>query len=262
MGERAIVSVSERSSRLESRILRVLDLPEGSVEEMFELFRSNFDRVGLGAFRKDLGEKEFVILLRDPATARIRGFSTQTLYELFHEGRRVRILYSGDTIIDPRFWGEHSLVRSWCRLAGALRAEDPAAPLYWFLICKGYRTYLYLPLFFQEYDPRPDPPAPFPQRSLLDAFGAKKFPGDYNPRTGVIEFKVSRGQMAPALADVAKGRAQDPRVRFFLDRNPGYRTGHELACLASIHPENMKSFAKKYVLEGECLGLSRILSRS
>ena len=29
-------------------------------------------------------------------------------------------------------------------------------------------------------------------------------------------------------------------VRFFLERNPGFRAGHELVCLCDMEPANMK----------------------
>ena len=32
----------------------------------------------------------------------------------------MRALFSGDTVIDPAYWGEQALVRAFCRLIGRL----------------------------------------------------------------------------------------------------------------------------------------------
>jgi hypothetical protein len=43
-------------------------------------------------------------------------------------------------------------------------------------------------------------------------------------------------------------------VRFFLTRNPGYREGDELVCLAELAAANMRSLAARGLREGERAG--------
>ena len=145
-------------------------------------------------------------------------------------------------------------MRSWCRFAGAVAAEEPAIPLYWFLICKGHRTYLYLPLFFRTYHPRHDAPAPPRALEVLDVLAADRFPDAYRPESGLLVFPESHGQLTPDLAEVPDGRRDDPRVRYFMERNPGYASGDELVCLTRISADNMKSLARRKFLEGWRLG--------
>jgi hypothetical protein len=45
--------------------------------------------------------------------------------------------------------------------------------------------------------------------------------------------------LRPGLVEVPPGRAADPDVRFFLERNPGYVRGDELVSLTSLEPENL-----------------------
>ena len=122
--------------------------------------------------------------------------------------------------------------------------------LFWFLISKGYRTYLYLPVFFHAFYPRVGAPTPRFERELIDRLGALKYPRDFNPRTGVIEFAESHGHLKPELAHVPAHRREHPHVRFFLQRNPGYVRGHELVCVAEISPANLKERARRMVLAG------------
>ena len=122
--------------------------------------------------------------------------------------------------------------------------------MFWFLISKGYRTYLYLPLFFHEFYPRVDAPTPPFERELIATLGTLKYPGDFNPATGVIEFDESHGHLQPMLADTPGHRREHPHVRFFLEANPGFARGNELVCVTEISPANMRGLARRMLREG------------
>ena len=84
------------------------------------------------------------------------------------EGHPIRAVFNGNTIVDQDHWGQQELVRTWTRFMAERKAEDPATPLYWYLISSGYRTYMYLPLFYREFYPRYDRPTPRLEQRLLD----------------------------------------------------------------------------------------------
>ena len=236
--------------RLTGSVVPVADLAERDTREMFALHTRLYERVSEPQFLRDLEEKEWVLLLRDGPSGEIRGFTTILLLETEVHGEPLHAVFSGDTGIDPAFWGGQALVKTWARFMGELLARHPSRRLFWFLICKGYRTYLYLPLFFHDFYPRADTVAPRFERDLITTLGTLKYPRDFNPESGVIEFASSHGHLTPALAGTPAHRRAHPHVRFFLERNPGYARGHELVCVAEISPENMKGLARRLLLEG------------
>jgi len=227
---------------LQSRIVPVAQISERDVRSMYEIFARHYDCVSYDRFQLDLAEKDCVLLLRN-LDSQICGFSTQKLLRVMIGGVPVRAVFSGDTIVDRSYWGEQELGRCWCRYVSSLFADEPDVPLYWFLISKGYRTYLYLPLFFETFYPNCHTATPLFEQQALDTLAAAKFPGCYRPDTGVIHFRESQGQLKPQLATIPERRLRNPHVRFFLDRNPGFASGCELACIAEISPSNMKLFA-------------------
>jgi hypothetical protein len=239
-----------RDARIQSRIVPVVEIAPADAYAMYEILARHYDCVSLEQFLLDLSEKECVLVLRNADEA-ICGFSTQKVFRVSVGGTPVRAVFSGDTIVDRAYWGEQELGRCWCRYVSSVYWDEPDVPLYWFLISKGYRTYLYLPLFFESFYPNCEVPTPAFEQRLLDTLAAGKFPDHYRPASGLIEFPQSQGQLKPHLAEVPERRLRDPHVQFFLKRNPGYATGHELACLAEISPLNMKLFA------GRILGQSR-----
>lgn len=199
-------------------------------------------------------------MLRDTGGGRVRGFSTQKIIPAVVQGRPILALFSGDTIIDPAFWGDQELIRGWCRFAGRVRAANPGTPLYWLLISKGYRTYLYLPLFFTRYYPNPTALTPAFEQDVIDSVATQKFGHCYQRATGTLEFPERMGNLTPALAAIPPARQGDPRVRFFLERNPTYAVGTELVCLAEISPGNMRSIAGRALVEAERQAASELVA--
>ena len=244
------------AGRLTTEIVPVGSLHPHEARAMFALFARHYEHVSPSRFEADLYQKDCVILLRESGTGAVQGFSTQQVLHFSVDGEPMRALFSGDTIIEPAFWGDQELVRGWCRFAGGVRAAAPGARLFWFLISKGYRTYLYLPLFFRRYLPAPDrSPSPFEQ-VVMDTLARMKFAPYYRRDRGLLEFPDRRGNLTPALAAVPESRRADPRVRFFLERNPTYAMGTELVCLAEISPQNMRSIAGRTLEDAERLASS------
>src|SRR5262245_37165103 len=217
-------------ARLNAIVRPRAELAAAEVERMYALYAGYYDATSLPRFREDLAGKEWVIELRD--AAELRGFSTLALMR-FDAGAR-RALYSGDTIIDHRYWGEQALAQAFCRLAGELKAADPRAPLYWFLISKGHRTYRYLSVFARRFFPSPYAATPLAEQAWLDELAERRFGAAYRRGEGVVRFAASRGHLKPQWAQLREAVRERPEVRFFLERNPRYFAGDELCCIAEL----------------------------
>jgi len=226
----------------------VHSLSDEDIAQMFALYDTYFEATTNAIFRADLAEKDYVILLRD-ASKRIRGFSTGAILDFAVSGNRAWAIFSGDTIIHHENWGQQTLPLAFAAQAGRVKAQHPEEPRYWFLISKGYHTYRYLPLFFYDYAPRWDLPTSNDRQALLDALACGKFGGAYDRSTGVIRYPESRGQLRGAWAEVRETMRRKPEVCFFLEKNPGYRNGDELACLAELSADNIRPIARRAFLE-------------
>jgi hypothetical protein len=239
-----------RQPGIQSEIVPVAEIAPASIRAMYDIFARHYDCVSQEQFMQDLSEKDCALILRNAAGA-ICGFSTQKVFRVSVGGTPVRAVFSGDTIVDRAYWGEQELALCWCRFVSAVYSENPTVPLFWFLISKGYRTYLYLPLFFETFYPNYEAPTPTFEQQVLDTLAVAKFRGHYHAETGLIEFPCSQGQLKPQLAEIPARRLRDPNVQFFLKRNPSYAQGHELACLAKIAPSNMKRFGARIMVQGQ-----------
>ena len=221
-------------------------LTEPDIRAMFALHRRYFAGTCNERFRHDLAEKDWVITLHD--TAALAGFSTQKLITLA-DRPEVRFLFSGDTIVDRPYWNQPGLAGGWGHLAMKLAAErEGCGNLYWFLICKGFRTYRFLPTFFRHYYPRPgnaDDAVAF--NPILDTVAAARYGSAYNPARGVIRSSGTGDRLADGWTDIAPHHATDPHIAYFLAANPGWRDGDELACLAPFTRDNLNPLGHRVI---------------
>ena len=205
--------------------------------EMARLYLASYDGSSEELFLHDLSRKDEVLMVRNGEE--LVGFTTLRVFETEWRGMPARVVYSGDTVVAREHWGQQALAFDWITRMGALKRERPGMPLYWFLLVKGHRTFRYLPLFTQSFYPhwqvdRSD------LKPLADALALEMFPDDYNPATGVVEFRESRGHLKSEIALPPSRDQEREEVRFFLERNPGFVRGHELVCVCEIETRNMK----------------------
>src|SRR5262249_443466 len=150
------------------------------------------------------------------------------------DGQDVVAFFSGDTIIALEYWGDSLLARLWSRTVFAeaelIMAARPSVRVYWYLICSGYRTWRFLPVFFREFWPNLNGPTPSHAQNILDTLGRKKFGSHYIRGSGIVRFP-SATPLRGGVSDVTEERLADPQVAFFARMNPGHAAGDELACL-------------------------------
>lgn len=235
----------------EQRRLRAFTVPVSSLtaslrEDAFALFDEAYVGADPARFEHDLAEKQLVILLRDRATGRLRGFSTIAV-ERIRAPRQATVLFSGDTVIHRDYWGQKQLQSAFARILLSRKLRAPHRPLYWLLLSKGYRTYMLLANAFPKAVPRCDGPPDPELRRVLDALAGTRYGGDYDAERGIVRFAGVRERVRDGLAPITERHLTNPHVRFFVDRNPRHAEGDELACLADVRLVDLAGIAARLV---------------
>lgn len=222
---------------MKSRVLEIEYLSSNEKDAMYSLLGNHFEGVRRDVFNSDLSNKNWVILLEDD-TLNLKGFSTLLIYTTQFEGENINIVYSGDTIVDPSAWSSSTLSRTWITSVQKIRRQYPEGKLYWLLISGGFRTYRFLPIFWQEFYPRYDKATPKNISDLMHFLGYQRFGECYKHIAGVVRFPHPH-VLRDELKEIPLERLQDPHINFFAQQNPGYIQGDELVCLAEISEENL-----------------------
>ena len=225
-------AVTRRRSLIASTVA-TSSLDQRTISDAFVLFERAYEGADRARFAIDLAEKQLVILLRDRDSGALKGFSTVLLHEL--DGKRPAIVaFSGDTVIDREYWGQKQLQIAFSMLLVRLKLQAPRRRVYWFLISKGYRTYLLLANSFTRAVPRYYRGADDELQQRLHQLASTRFGTQYDPSSGVIRYDVAHERVREGLAPVTGRLRSNPHVRFFVERNPGHVRGDELACLAQV----------------------------
>jgi hypothetical protein len=213
------------------------DLSDAEIEAMFDVFSENFNGSTMELFKRDLSNKNWVILLQDAETKAIEGFSTLALYETSFNHNPLSVVYSGDTIIRREYWGTPQLPSTWIKTV-LEKSANMIQPLYWLLISSGYKTYRFLTVFYKEFYPRFDMPTPPAMQSLMEHLATHRYGSDYHCEEGIVRFAKGATPLREGISEVTHERLQDPHIAFYIERNPGYIHGDELVCITRVHPDN------------------------
>jgi hypothetical protein len=248
----ALTDTSETEG-LVSAVVERAELSEAEIVAMWQLYAGYYDGTAEQLFRSDLAKKSHVLLSRD-VEGEIQGFSTIELDRQIFDGREIGVVFSGDTIIDHRYWAKNDFAFCWIRFASTLYQANPELPLYWLLIVKGHRTYRYMSVFGKRWYPAPGWDTPASVQRLMDQLASERFGDAWNPETGLLHFEKSQGHLKPEWAEVPEAARRRKEVAFFLERNPDYDRGDELVCLCEISLENMKPLTKRIFLNEQTGG--------
>jgi len=231
-----------REYLLYGNVLKISDLDGASIEAMFNIFSRYFTEISKEKFLNDLYEKDCALVLLDSKKA-IQGFTTIKFIEIEIAGKRIRAIFSGNTILEKEYWGKSDIARSWMEYMLAEKEKDPEIPLYWFLICSGYKTYKMLANYANNFYPRWDCETPANIKEIIDHLAQKRFGSDYDPVSGIIKFSNTGERLRGEYSVIAPILLIDPHIEFFARLNPGHNLGHELACLAEVKLENLNQYA-------------------
>lgn len=236
--------------KLAFKLFPIQEITVSHADHLWKLMEENYDHVSRQTFLKDLYGKDYAGILFDEE-GQIRGFTTFGVNPNGCGTSEYSIIFSGDTIIHPACWGTQEMIRGGVRAAGSIIATDLGKKWYWFLISKGHRTYMYLPLFFDQYYPARDHKRHDPvYEEIVDRCASHMFPESWIPQKGIIRFPQKIGQLKPDLAKSTWQKKKNPNVAFFLEKNPMFYEGEELACLTELIPSNVHIRLRQELIKG------------
>lgn len=215
--------------RLKSRTIKREALSDKQKLQMYNLFTYYYDNVSKEKFEKDLSDKELVILLL--WKNEIKGFSTLKIFSQKLEGKDYICVFSGDTIIDESFWGQTSLTMEFFKNVLRVKMRHLNKEVYWFLISKGYKTYLLLTNNYFTYYPRYDRPTPEKHRKLIALFAKNLFGEYYNEEKNLLIFGNNCDRLKQAIAPITEKELKNPNIAYFHQANPHHFQGDELCCI-------------------------------
>lgn len=229
------VESKKKALKLDCDFSKPEKIKQTDLSAMFALFQVYYKDISFEKFYKDLKEKTTVIILREAKSKNIKGFSTISVtLEKDQFGKSFTSVYSGDTVLDKDYWGTSALGVSFLKYLWIQKTKAPFRPLYWFLISKGYKTYLLMANNFKTHFPRYETKTPDHMKYIMDKFYSKKFNDQFEPEKSTIRLKEVSSSLKENVAEISKKDLTVPRIHFFATKNPDWKKGVELACIAEM----------------------------
>ena len=223
--------MSAKKKQVTARYRRIDRVSPADVLKMYGIFQRYYENSDLDTFLRDMSKKTGIFLLRRRTDQEIVGFSTVAKMDLVIDGRPIKGVFSGDTIIERDYWGSRALPLAFFLYLVRVVLRHPLTPVFWLLISKGYKTYLLLANNFFRFYPHPE--NRYQQyQPIIPQYCERLFPGYYRAERGILDFgheyQRLKADVAPINDEV---RRSSPEAAFFEACNPDWQRGTELPCI-------------------------------
>lgn len=219
-----------KSAKIYTRYQTLEHITVQDIRDMFKVFCRYYENTSLEQFVADLGRKSGAFIIRRKVDNAIVGFSTMGIYHMEVDGKKIRGIFSGDTILEKEYWGNRAMNAAFVKRLLWEAIKDPFTPQYWFLISKGYKTFLLLTRNFPDYYPHPEHENEH-MKHIVQAYCDKLFPGYLNKDAMVLDFGDGYNCLKNNVTPISKEQREEADIAFFEQRNPDWERGTELPCV-------------------------------
>ncbi len=194
-------------------------------------------------FERSLAQKKECVLIRERRSGALVGTGSVDVSDVDREGRRVKVIYSGNLIFSEAVRGQALVERIGFGYFARARLRAPLTPIWLFYDTFSVKSYLMLPRNFATFWPRFDRSTPPWEAALLDDLARRRYGEAWDPARGIVRSAGDR-TLKPWVAPVTEALREDPHARFFEEKNPGYRSGDMLAVMTPLDARNWASVAR------------------
>ena len=225
--------MSQRKHPIYTQYHALQDITVQDIRDMFRVFSRYYEYTSMEQFVSDLSRKTGAFIVRRKTDHAIVGFSTLGIYDLDVDGKKVKGFFSGDTIIESEYWGSRAINFEFVKRVVIEAFKHPFTRQYWFLISKGYKTFLLLTRNFPNYYPHPENENPEMKR-ITQTYCDTLFPGFLNREKMVLDFGDGYNCLKSDATPITPELRRQADIAFFEQMNPEWERGCELPCLAEV----------------------------
>jgi len=220
--------------KLKAQTISIEKLPSSTIDDLFSLYSKYYEGINYIQFSKDLSQKKKIIIIRN-SDNQLAGFSTLTTFTIKSGTKRIKCIYSGDTVIEKKYWGTSALTIEFLKNIIIEKMKSPFTQVWWFLISKGYKTYLLMANNFHEYYPCYNKETPIHKKTLIRDLCEIIYPGHLDEQKGLLYFEKDHDKLKEYVAPITETMCKEnPKINYFQLRNPHWSNGDELACIGKV----------------------------
>lgn len=234
--------------RISYKFEKVSSISQSRKVFLYGIFSKYYQNVSLEKFIKDFNEKKHLIIFHRKSDKSIMGFATVTFFDLEIDSRNVRVVYSGDVVLEKEYWGLKVFQQAYMLYFIYIRAKS-LKPVYWYLMSQSYKTYLMMANRFPDFFPNYKKDYPSFEKKIVDQISFQRFGESYHQESTTVDLKKENYTLVNNIGYINPSLLSNPHIAFFQKKNPNHEKGIELVCLAKINKNIFMIFFKKHIIK-------------
>jgi len=234
-GDENTMNISPKM-RLHVYVCPVKLLDESSIRELFKFVNNFLDpSLDFQEFYKILQSYTFVVLLRERRDGSLRGLFVISCDRCNKKEKSYTVLRLGLSFFEKEYRGGPYFYYTILYFRIKEFFLHPFKPFYIFGTLFSYKSYAILTHNLAHVYPSYSQDTPEEIGEIINDFAKKvKLPGEvYDPVKFVLKNEIVA--MKESVSEPGRANRDDPNVKFFIERNPGWSKGHLLFTLSSVH---------------------------
>lgn len=217
----------------------ISNLSTAEMDEIWE-FAFRYTDTTREIYERSLRLKQKVYLMRDRERGNLIGLGAVQVTKVTFEGRPYLIIFGGNVLIDEAYRGLNVIQRLGLQNYLSARLHHPFTPIYFLFDTFSYKSFLMLSRNLREFYPRRDRPTPEWILRFVDFLAEQRYGEAWDPLRGIVVGTGDR-KLRDWVVPVATKELKRPTIGFFVERNPGFRKGDLLVCIAPLNLGNIRS---------------------
>ena len=224
-----------KKRRLYAYMAEIEYLDEVSGKELYNYLLKMLDsEASYEEFHKVLKTYKYVVTCRDKMDGSLRGVGLAGVERRDLDGYKYTIVRVGLTFLEKSYQGSPILYYMIAYLLLKEMILHPLTPLYTIGKSFTYKSYLLTCHAFPYGYPRYDKETPPLAKKIINEFARSVMTSSdvYDEETFVL--KREKVYIKPGTMEISAKDLEDPHIKFFVERNPGWTKGHQLLNLGQV----------------------------
>ena len=214
-------------------------------ESMWEIYKHYYHYSKAYFMDRLTKQHQFVVFYQGE---KLVGFTGIKIQKVKIAGRTRRLIYYGQTVLDPRVRGKSLLAASGFKLCLKYWKDLLLGRICFWCDALSYKSYLLFAKSVESCYPSYQAPTPKAIDHVIQYIGNENYKDTFCAATGTVQ-KPENYINDPSVL-VQPADKNDPDINFYVRQNPGYQVGHGLITVAPIGYKDILMLAGRFLSKG------------